>query len=419
VNDMLGFVSLLFIAILVLIFTLRWPDVKKILWAAFIVRSVLAVAHYYGIPLPDSGSDAVSFEANAWNLAQLGLNDVIASFKAGGSGFISWIIAIFYSITERSQLMAQSVSVLMGTGTVLVGWRLSYELGGKRAATIVGWMLAFFPTLVLYSSLIMREPYVTFFLVLALYSTVRWVRYHRLTDFFSTTIWFVIAMFFHGGMIVGLFVFALFAFVDALVLVFKFGRSNLPILFVTVMIPFGLALFVSLEYSVPKLGTFNEFFNKDRVISAIHSRTKKTDDSLVGAEYPEWTKPNSASELIWLAPVRVVYFLFSPFPWDMRKLLHVVGGIDSLLYLVFSYLVWRHRTLIWEHRFLRPLLLILIAYIVVFSFGTGNFGSGIRHRSKFIVIFVILLSPFFRSRSIGQHRSQQSLFFYEKSIDRS
>ena len=40
---------------------------------------------------------------------------------------------------------------------------------------------------------------------------------------------------------------------------------------------------------------------------------------------------------------------------------------------------------------------MLLCYIFVFGIGVGNFGTGIRHRSKFAVIFILLAAPLLKS----------------------
>ena len=40
--------------------------------------------------------------------------------------------------------------------------------------------------------------------------------------------------------------------------------------------------------------------------------------------------------------------------------------------------------------------------MLVFGIGVGNFGSGIRHRSKFVVLFILLAAPLLKK------------FFYQK-----
>ena len=48
---------------------------------------------------------------------------------------------------------------------------------------------------------------------------------------------------------------------------------------------------------------------------------------------------------------------------------------------------------IWRDRALKLILLILVSYVIAFAVGVGNFGTGIRHRSKFVALFVLLVAP--------------------------
>ena len=38
-------------------------------------------------------------------------------------------------------------------------------------------------------------------------------------------------------------------------------------------------------------------------------------------------------------------------------------------------------------------LYILLVYLAAFGLGTGNFGTGIRHRTKFVILLILLAAP--------------------------
>jgi len=65
-----------------------------------------------------------------------------------------------------------------------------------------------------------------------------------------------------------------------------------------------------------------------------------------------------------------------------------------LLYSFLVFYMWRNRKTIWAHPAGRLLVLILMSYIFVFGLAVGNFGTGIRHRAKFAVLFIALVAPF-------------------------
>ena len=85
--------------------------------------------------------------------------------------------------------------------------------------------------------------------------------------------------------------------------------------------------------------------------------------------------------------------MFAPFPWDVQHFKHLVGMFDSFIYLYLTFLILKNRNYIWKDPVLKIFLIILLSYIIVFGIGVGNFGTGIRHRSKFAVIFILLVAP--------------------------
>jgi hypothetical protein len=42
---------------------------------------------------------------------------------------------------------------------------------------------------------------------------------------------------------------------------------------------------------------------------------------------------------------------------------------------------------------LKYIFLILASYLIVYGVATGNFGTGIRHRTKFIIVLILLVAP--------------------------
>ena len=74
-------------------------------------------------------------------------------------------------------LMAQSIGLLLGTCSIFLGWKLAYNLWDKNTAKKVAWTIALFPSLILYSVIVMREVYVCFFLLIALIGVCNWSKH--------------------------------------------------------------------------------------------------------------------------------------------------------------------------------------------------------------------------------------------------
>ena len=110
------------------------------------------------------------------------------------------------------------------------------------------------------------------------------------------------------------------------------------------------------------------------------------------ATYLEEVIPASIPELIGFSWLGSLYFLFAPFPWHVERIDDLVIMLESMLGIGFSIfavlgvLVLKERSV--------PATVALVTGIVLFSvlygFGTGNYGTGLRHRQTiFWAIFIL------------------------------
>lgn len=162
----------------------------------------------------------------------------------------------------------------------------------------------------LYSALIFREAYIVFFLVVALYGVVGWARSGDGLAFGLAMLGFVGATFIHGGMIVSAVVLLAILALGAarrLLKALTYGRVRIALLGFVFLALTGLGLFVSDVVDVPKLVTFSEAVDLNRLVVTAQKSTQGW------AGYPEWLVPQSPIDLAYVIPIRTVYLLFSPF----------------------------------------------------------------------------------------------------------
>ncbi len=392
-TDIIGFASILFVSLFAIILSFRSPSISKFIIVALILRVLLIIYGHYISPLPDSGADAITFERNAWELGRYGFINLLKNFTGPSPNFISWIIGIPYSLFGRSILMAQSISLLFGIGCIYLGWLIAYEIWGRSIANKVGWTIALFPSVILYSVLILREVYIVFFLLLALYGIMSWLKTNSIKSLIVSTIGFTGSIFFHGGLLVGALIFMAIVLFISLINLFKSFinlKINLKSLVISIVLLMVVHSYFTNELSVPYLGTFEDSINARNIQNRTDVATRGT------AAWPEWTTINSQSEIFYKGPLRSIYLVFAPFPWDVNELRHLIGMLDGILYMYLSYLTLRNIKVILNDPILRIFLILFLAYVFVFGIGVGNFGTGIRHRSKFVVILILLAAPFLK-----------------------
>jgi hypothetical protein len=388
---LVGSLSLIFIALITFYFSRYYKSLSTILYVALCLRLITIFFGNFLVILPDSWGDATKFERVAWEMSQDGFFGVFAQFPFDKSSYyISWILAFFYSLTDRSVIMGQSLSLLFGMGSVLLGSRLAHKIWSEKISIKVGWILALYPTLVLYSCLILREAYVWFFLLVAIYGTVCWSNDRGFKSIIITFIGFAGAFFFHGGMIFGGFIFLSILLISSLnkfvtrIKYLKVSINSLALLGFSII---TIIYLVSIADSIPKIGSIKHMFNIDEIIHEISMRNKNR------ASFPEWTIPKDIFELIYKAPIRIIYFMFSPFPWDINKTAHLFGLFDGMFHIMLFILFIKNIKSIWSDRTLRIILIILASYLIVYGLATGNFGTGLRHRTKFIIVSILMVAP--------------------------
>ncbi len=390
--DLLGFTSIALVSLFTIFIGLRCPDISRIIYVALIIRVLLILIGHYIAPLPDSTKDAAGFEELAWTYGQDGFLNALSNFQGHNRYFWSQIIGVLYSLFGRSILMAQSLSLFFGIGTIFLAWLLAKKIWDKDTATKVGWVLALFPSLILYSVLPLKDIYQSFFLLVAMIGIFYWIQYGSFKYIFLAMFGFIGATLFHGALIVGgivfLFIVLLIKFKEMIISIINL-RLNLNAFIISTLAIFILQIFFLNKIYIPKIGYFEDI-HLGTIVSELNAR-------IIGeSSYGDWSRiygDETFIEFVYKFILRILYFLFSPFPWDIQKLSHIIGMADGLLYLILFYLIICNRKHIWNDPFLRITFIILFAYVCMFALGVSNFGAGLRHRTKFIVEMVLLAGP--------------------------
>jgi hypothetical protein len=389
-EHLLGITGITFAFAINMYLILRYPSIKIAILAAFLIRTGTALFHFYVAPLPYGTADAAGFEQKAWEWASGGLSGVLEQFRGPHSHFISFIIGIVYAITDRSMLLAQSLSIMAGTGSVFLCWRLAKELWGDNAASKAIWLAALFPPLIFFSSITMREPYIVFFMLAGLIEVVRWARHGGIRPIVLGLAAFIGATFFHGAMLIAVLTFIGIVMAresqKILGLMIRLRTKRTSILIVSIFFVIVI-VWILADFNLGKLGSPSEMADPSRWLKVSEARFKGD------AVYPDIANPSAPKEILLTLPLKILYFLFSPFPWDIRSPAHFVGLIDGLMYMVLALLFVKNFRTIWNDPAARAVLLVLLPLILAFTLGTSNFGTALRHRSKFVVALIVLVSP--------------------------
>ena len=389
-TDIAGFTFIGLVILITFAVSSKWPNISKIIFTALTIRVLVILIGHYLVHLPDTKADALGYEWGAWIISQDGFINVLKNFTGPGSIFYSWVMAIPYSLFGRNILILQSIGLFFGVGSVFLGWLLAKKLWDENIANKVGWILALFPSLILYSVITLKEVYCSFFLLLAMFGVVNWTKTKNFSYAFLAIIGFFVAGFFHGPLFLGGIFFSIIFCVSIFINSFKLLlslRISLKNSIVIFLILIFLSALITNKIYLPYLGTFDVATDIYSILDAVSNRLRGN------ASYPEWLIISTPSEFVYKGFFRMLYFLFYPFPWTIKDPIHLIGVLDSFLYFVLTFLIIFNFKTIWRDPALKIILFILVFYLFIYGIGVSNFGAGIRHRSKFIIEIVLLAGP--------------------------
>lgn len=281
------------------------------------------------------------------------------------------------------KIFIQSLNILLSYFTCLLCMYIINDFKIKeKNRKILNILVIFFPQTLIFSSIMMREMFITFLVTLSLYYCLKWIKNKKLIYEILTLFFIVFAALFHAGvlfLIIGYM--SIFLFYDHKTHKIKIHFPK--ILFMLICIIIGIYVYINYaDVLFPKIAD-SSFEN----ISSSMTNVRGDSAYLGGKEIETIT-----DLVIFLIP-KTIYFMFSPMPWDWRGFTDVFTFIaDSLIYLCLIIGIIRNYKEMPKDkkRILAIFLIGDLITIVVFGIGTMTAGTAIRHRHKLFYYILIM-----------------------------
>lgn len=326
-----------------------------------------------------SGADSEGFYSTALRVSQ-DLN--LLSEDVYGEIFTK-MFGLLFHVIGPSRIFAQYTNALLGLTLALLVYSILRELKMRERATF--WVMALaalLPNSLMLSAVFLRESVMAALIAASLLYFVRWFNRGVPLRIVLALLLVIVASAFHAGVIaVGVGYMFIALFYRRKKQRFRFGAQSLPYLLLFAAI---LAVTV-VQYPDVFLGKFEQFESETEVVRAANYRRG-------GSTYLTDLVVEDYGDLIGYGPLRALYFITSPMPWDFRGLFDVLTFIfDSLFYLGVPVLAVRNLRNIHDRKsLLLALMVIIVLAALVFGAGVSNAGTALRHRYKLISIFLIL-----------------------------
>jgi len=369
------------------------PFLLKVFIAALLVRMILGTTIFVFHGQEFFGGDANTYDLfgfeqlKAWGgdrYSQL----LVDSFVGGGAGSgwgMVYFVAAVYKLIGRNLLAIQFVNSVLGAATAVVIFLCAKQVFNNfRVASVAAIGVAFYPSLVLWSSQGLKDGPIVFFLALSILATLRLgeklsFKYLALLvcSLFSLLslrfyVFYMIAIAIGGAFVVGM----------QRLTTISFLRQGL------IMIILGLALtYLGItRYANVQLEQFGslERVQRSRLDAATSAK------SGFGKDVDVSTTQGALNTI----PVGLLYLLFAPFPWQFVSLRQSITLPEMIVWWasfpLFVLGVWfsiRYRL-----RQISPILIFTVMLSLAYSVFQGNIGTAYRQRAQLLVFYFIFVA---------------------------
>jgi hypothetical protein len=367
----------------------------RIFVSALLLRMLLGTAIFIFRGQEFFGGDALTYDFLGYAQLQAWFGDryywqIVRTFvgRSGGGG-TSWgmvyLVAAIYGAIGRNVLAIQFFNAVMGAATAPIIYLSALQVfNNVRVARLSAVAVAFYPSLVLWSSQGLKDGPIVFFLALSILATLKLSRKFsvKYVAILVSSLFAILSLRFYVFYMITAAVSGAFLIGMQKVTATNFIRQ------LAVVVTIGLAL---MYLGVTRYANmqFEAYGNLERVQrSRLDSATRG--QSGFGAQSDVSTSEGALSTI----PIGMVYLLFAPFPWQLTSLRQSITLPEMIFWWAsFPLLIlglWfsiRYRL-----RQISPILIFTVMLSLAYSVFQGNVGNAYRQRSQLLVFYFIFVA---------------------------
>ena len=377
VSDLLAIAFIMSFSLLYCGYYLKEKDSRNnYLVLGYILRLSLLLFDLYGryiYTLPNSGMDTEGFFRFSVQYAH--------GIPTKESAFVL-LMGTYFRLFGISRIYGQFLLMLcsMVSMKFLLNSFDELQINNEIQIKVIR-IVALLPNFAILSSIFLRESLVTMFVSISVFFFCRWFARRKLLYYFLAMINIFIASLFHSGCVS-------IAMGYILVLLI-YDNQNKKINVSPSRIIITAVLLLLFVFVFNRYGDI--FFSKMTGLNTLKDISATNEAG--GSSYARYVgnSNNMLNILIFTIP-RILYFIFSPFPWQWRGLSDIIAFVfSSMFYLICTIQTFNTlRTTTKNHAQVITISMILICGLFVFAWGTSNTGTAVRHRDKLIIIQALL-----------------------------
>ncbi|MDQ1611725.1 MAG: hypothetical protein QOG00_1656 [Pyrinomonadaceae bacterium] len=357
--------------------------------SALLVRVALATAIYYLRLQSFFGGDAMTYDQQA-NLLTLVWQGQLTfqEFSHGNQNdFLGmpYLVATIYTLVGRNSLAVQLFNAVLGAATAPVIYVCAQRIfQNVRVARMAALLVAFYTSLLLWSSQALKDAPIMLLLTLTTLATLklgeRFSLKYLVVLLFSLFgllslrfyIFYIMIVAVGAGFLIGMRQFTAQTFVRQMMIVACVGLA---------LTYFGVLRTASVQ--------FEDYGNLERV-----QRSRQDLAATAQSGFAQDVDVSTTSGALSVIPLGMIYLLFAPFPWQMANLRQSITLPEMMLWWgSFPLLVlggWF--TLKYRLRQALPIILFTTMLTLAYSIFQGNVGTAYRQRSQLLIFYFIFVA---------------------------
>ena len=335
------------------------------------------------------GGDAYQYDffghelAKVWNGWELRTASAVLR-EVNGYGMI-WLVGVIYWAVGRNMLAVQFFNAALGAATVPLLYlcaRQIYE--NTRVARVSALLVAFYPSLALWSAQGLKDGPISFLLVVTMLMTLRLGANLRVTDLvaIAAALLCLLSLRFY------IFYMAFAAAGGALLIgMRKSSTRSLVQQFIVVM---GIGLiFTYFGVLRTAQAQFDTYGNLEKV-----QHTRMYLASSASSGFGQDIDVSTTTGALTAIPIGMAYLLFAPFPWQLASLRQSITLPEMLLWWASFPLLVTGAWFTLRHRLRQalPILIFTAMLTLAYSIFQGNVGTAYRQRSQLLVFYFIFVA---------------------------
>ena len=391
----------------------RAPEQRTFLMRLFLialtVRVILSMVIFVGHMEDFFGGDANTYDIFGQSLVASWHGDAYHTGKfltftqSGASAWgMLYLVAAVYEVIGKNILAIQFINAAVGAATAIVVYYVAQTLfSNTRVSKVAALLVAFFPSLILWSSQALKDGLIIMALALSILATLRLMDKIKagyvvmligaLMALFSLRfyIFYMMCAAVAGSFFLGSKAFSAQGFVQRFIAVAAIGLA---------FTWFGVLQGASVQ--------FERYANLKSV------QISREDQTAAGSGFMKDVDVQTTEGALTVIPIGLLYLMFAPFPWDFSTLRQTITLPEMIVWwMVFPLLVlglWysiKHRL-----RQVSPIIIFTTMLTLAYSLFQGNVGTAYRQRSQLLVfyfIFVAVGAIILKERAEDRRRQQQ------------